>query len=132
MRDIFLLITSIATFFYTLRFGYLLTGYGHGGQILGIPFTLLLIVLAIIGGFITNVKMKKIVNILTIFLFLSIAIYSGITETIIRTNQNWFRILYLDNVGISDKIFKYTFIINFLLALFFIIKIVVTKYPEDV
>ena len=132
MRDIFLLSASIVTFLYTFRFGYLLTGYGHGGQILGIPFTLLLIILAFVGGFITNIKVKRIVNILTFFLFLSIAIYSGITETIIRTNQHWFSILYVDNVGISDKIFKYTFGINFLLAISLITKTIVTKYPEDI
>ncbi len=44
---LFIGISAIPVLLYSFRFGYLLSGYPHGGQLLGLPFGIGLFVLAI-------------------------------------------------------------------------------------
>lgn len=118
----FVLVISIVNLFYSLRFGYLLTGYAHGGQLLGLPFGFFVIIISIIASFWDNTKTRRILNIIAINLLLAIFLYSVITEIIIKFSNDYFEILYEDNKGISGKLFIWIFGISLLTTIWLIIQ----------
>src|SRR6185436_14683274 len=125
------LIASIFNLFYSFRFGYLLTGYGHGGQLLGLPFGFFVIIISIIASFLDNTKTSRILNIIAINLLLAIFIYSVIAEFITGYYDNYFEILYADNTGLSMKLFIWIFGLSLLSTLWFIIQTIRKPWKFD-
>jgi hypothetical protein len=104
-RKTTLTITTLIAFYYCLRFGYIWTAYGHGGQILGIPFALgMLIITILFFTSKTHTRKDKIFN-LGIVYFLTLAAFSITIETIRATMKNYFEFLYFEPGGYVDKIF---------------------------
>jgi hypothetical protein len=104
-KKVILIITTILSILYCFRFGYILTGYGHGGQLVGIPFAILMIVFSILCLFVTDKNLENKIFIITIFYFSTIAFFSLTIEAIIRNSNNAFEILYKYNTGVIGKIF---------------------------
>lgn len=96
---------SLLLFLYCLRFGYIWTAYGHGGQILGIPFAIIMIGLTI--GYVAakNERKKEKMFYVTLFYFLTLASFSITIEIIRNTYTDYFVLLYIEPGGIVDKIF---------------------------
>ncbi len=104
-KKIILVIATIISCFYCFRFGYILTGYGHGGQLLGIPFTIIMITLTILYFSTTQGKLNKKIFSLASIYFITLSFFSVIVEAIIRGSPNSFEILYLESKGNIGKIF---------------------------
>ena len=104
-RKITLTITTLVAFYYCLRFGYIWTAYGHGGQILGIPFALGMLITTIL--FFTSKKQtqKDKIFIFGLVYFLTLAAFSTTIETIRATMKNYFEFLYYKPGGYVDRIF---------------------------
>ena len=104
MKKTLLILISIIGIWYCLRFGYIWTAYGHGGQVLGIPFAILLIGLTI-GYFLskqTNTK-RKLFN-FSVLYFLSLAGFSLTIELIREKVENYFKFLYYEPEGWVNEI----------------------------
>ena len=104
-KKIILVIATTISCFYCFRFGYILTGYGHGGQLLGIPFVILMIILTIAYFILPQSELKSKIFKLTIIYFTTLCFFSAIVEGIIQGSSNYFEILYLEQNGIVGKIF---------------------------
>lgn len=104
-KKILLIVLTIISFYYCLRFGYIWTAYGHGGQILGIPFAFIMLVTTIIY-FATKTKVRKDKTfIFGIVYFLTLAGFSITIETIRTTMKKYFEFLYYEPGGYVNKIF---------------------------
>lgn len=105
MRKIILTLITIIGVTYCLRFGYIWTAYGHGGQILGIPFAILIFGLTIAFFLSKKMKPKRIIFNLTIVIFMSLAGFSLTIEMIRKTMKNYFEFLYYEPEGWVNEIF---------------------------
>ncbi len=106
---------TLFTIFYCLSFGYIWTAYGHGGQITGIPFALMMIGLAIAYSTIKKEERKEKLFYTTLFYFLALASFSLTVEIIRSTTTDYFELLYVEPNGIVNKIF-FGFILAGILA----------------
>ncbi|TKK64159.1 hypothetical protein FC093_23105 [Ilyomonas limi] len=107
-------------FCYCFRFGYIWTAYGHGGQILGVPFALIMLFTTILSFTAKTNKGKDTAFIFGIIYFLTLAAFSVTIEIIRATMTNYFDFLYYEPNGYVDKIFLSWLIIGavaFLLTL---------------
>jgi hypothetical protein len=105
MKGLTLSIFTIVSVLYCLHFGYIWTAYGHGGQLLGIPFALIMIGLTIRYVVSKNGRRKKKAFYGALFYFLSLAFFSITVEIIRSSNPNYFELLYAEPEGIVNKIF---------------------------
>jgi hypothetical protein len=104
-KKIILVIATIISCFYCFRFGYILTGYGHGGQLLGIPFTIIILILTIFYFNTTQSQLnKKIFSLVSIY-FTTLSFFSVIVEAILKSSPNSFEILHVESKGNVGKIF---------------------------
>jgi len=94
LEKILLIVLTILGFYFCLDFGYILTGYLHGGQLLGIPVAVMLAVFSGLTIF-TKTQKKKIFRILTYGYFLTMLTYA-MTVLIIREwgQENTWTYLY--------------------------------------
>ena len=83
MERILLILLSLVGFYFSYDFGYLLTGDFGLGQVVGIPFAVILAILSILT-ILTENKKKKIFRVLTIGYTLSILLFVLIVELIKR------------------------------------------------
>lgn len=104
-KNLILLIQTVLAFAYCFRFGYILTGYGHGGQLLGIPFAI--VMLLILVYFLSQKPgiRKNRAFILGTAYFLALAGFSATIEIIRATNANYFEFLYVEPGGYAGRIF---------------------------
>jgi len=104
-RKILLIISTLIAFYYCFRFGYIWTAYGHGGQLLGVPFALILLITTIIFFVAkTNTAKDKTFSFGIVY-FLTLAAFSVTIEIIRATMKNYFEFLYYEPGGYVDKIF---------------------------
>ncbi len=104
MKKTLLILISIIGIWYCLRFGYIWTAYGHGGQVLGIPFAILLIGLTI-SYFLSKKKntKRKLFN-FSVLYFLSLTGFSLTIELIREKVENYFKFLYYEPEGWVNEI----------------------------
>ena len=95
---------SIIGIIYCFRFGYIWTAYGHGGQILGIPFAILLIGLTIAYFILKNTNSKRKLFNFSFLYFLSLTRFSFTIELIRRKGENYFEFLYYEPEGWVNEI----------------------------
>lgn len=100
LKKTILILVTIISFFYCLRFGYIWTAYGHGGQIMGIPFALFLLGLTI-AYFLSE---KTSIFNLAVVLFLSLFGFSVTVEIIRKTKEDYFSFLYYEPEGWVNEI----------------------------
>lgn len=104
-RKILLIVLTTISFYYCLRFGYIWTAYGHGGQILGIPFAFVMLVPTIIY-FANKTKVcKDKTFIFGIVYFLTLAGFSITIEVIRNKMKKYFEFLYYEPGGYVNTIF---------------------------
>ena len=104
-RKIVLSTLVLIAFYYCFRFGYIWTAYGHGGQLLGVPFAVVMLITTIIFFVTSTKKNKEITFYFGIIYFLTLTAFS-ITIEIIRANMNdYFQFLYYEPGGYVNKIF---------------------------
>jgi hypothetical protein len=104
-RKIILIILTLIGFYYCFRFGYIWTAYGHGGQLLGIPFALILLILTIIYFGQKSQSNKNKTFFFSIVYFLTLAAFSVTIEIIRVTMKNYFEFLYYEPGGYVNHIF---------------------------
>ncbi len=104
-KKIVLTAATIISCLYCFRFGYILTGYGHGGQLLGIPFALIMISLTAIYFTTIEPKAKEKVFSITAIFFITFSFFSVIVEAIINSHPKYFDFLYLEPKGHVNQIF---------------------------
>ena len=104
MKKITLIAISIIGILYCFRFGYIWTAYGHGGQLLGLPFALLLIILTYVFFKSESRNKKSKYYKITTFLFMSLSGFSLTVEIILKTYKNAFEILYSEQEGKVDML----------------------------
>ncbi|WP_181309081.1 hypothetical protein [Rufibacter sp. XAAS-G3-1] len=104
MKGLAILAAILLTVFYCLRFGYIWTAYGHGGQIIGIPFALIMIGLAISYSTSKKELRKEKLFYISIFYFLTLGSFSLTVEIIRNTVTDYFELLYLEPNVLVDKI----------------------------
>jgi len=100
-----------------LRLGYIWTGYGHGGQILGIPFATLMLIVTIRYFANKSANRKQKTFLFGISYFLTLAAFSVTVETIRATKEDYFGFLYHEPGGYVDKIFFGWLILGILIYL---------------
>ena len=117
-RKIILIVLTLAAFYYCLRFGYIWTAYGHGGQILGIPFALIMLFTSI-KYFTSKTKHRqdRIFSFATIY-FLTLAAFSITIEIIRNTKEEYFSFLYHEPGGFVNKIFFVWVMLGIIVFLF--------------
>jgi ABC-type polysaccharide/polyol phosphate export permease len=104
-RKIILIILILIGFYYCFRFGYIWTAYGHGGQLLGVPFALIMLIATIIYFAQKSQSSKNKAFIFCIVYFLTLAAFSLTIEIIRATVKNYFEFLYYEPGGYVNKIF---------------------------
>jgi hypothetical protein len=104
-RKIILIILTLIGFYYCFRFGYIWTAYGHGGQLLGVPFALVMLIATIIYFAQRSQSGKSKAFIFCIVYFLTLAAFSVTIEIIRATMNNYFSFLYYEPGGYVNKIF---------------------------
>lgn len=114
MSKIILTLITIIGMVYCFRFGYIWTAYGHGGQILGIPFAALIFSLTFIFFLSKTTKTKRILFNLTFMIFMSLAGFSLTIELIRKTKDNYFKFLYYEPEGCVNEIMLAWIIIGIL------------------
>jgi ABC-type cobalt transport system substrate-binding protein len=103
-KIIFTGLTLIA-FYYCFRFGYIWTAYGHGGQLLGIPFALIMMTITIVFFFSRVKRNQSQIFIIGVIYFLTLAAFSITIEIIRAKMNNYFQFLYYEPGGYVNKIF---------------------------
>jgi hypothetical protein len=104
MKNLLFILLTIVSFIYCFRFGYILTAYGHGGQVIGIPFAFVMLGLSIWHGRTKNQHRKNILFVATLSYFISLLGFS-ITIELIRINMDgYFKFLYLEPTSWVDII----------------------------
>ena len=104
-RKIILMILTLIGFYYCFRFGYIWTAYGHGGQLLGVPFALIMLIATIMYFAQKSQSSKSKTFIFCIVYFLTLAAFSVTIEIIRATMNNYFAFLYYEPGGYVNKIF---------------------------
>lgn len=104
-RKIILIILTLISFYYCFRFGYIWTAYGHGGQLLGVPFALIMLIATIIYFAKKSHSSKSKTFIFCVVYFLTLAAFSVTIEIIRATMNNYFAFLYYEPDGYVNKIF---------------------------
>lgn len=109
-EKIFLICLAIFGVIYSFEFGLQLSSYGHGGQLLGVPFAIMLIIYCSVIIFSKSAKRRRVFRIINYTYVTSMTLYS-LTIFIIKSNKKetaW-DYLYLFNVPDltrSEKIFN--------------------------
>ena len=75
-RTLLLSIVTIISIVGCFPFGFLLTGYGHGGQIMGIPFTMISIIIMVVFSTLQTETKKEKVFIFGMTYFLTLLAFS--------------------------------------------------------
>jgi hypothetical protein len=104
-KKVIFILATILSILYCFRFGYILTGNGHGGQLAGIPFAIIMVVFSVLYLFISDENLRSKIFIISIIYFISLAFFAITIEAIIKNSNNVFEILYKDNTGVIGKIF---------------------------
>jgi len=104
-KKVILIASTLVAFYYCFRFGYIWTAYGHGGQLLGIPFAFIMLIATAIFFIAKTKAVKEKAFIFGIVYFLTLAAFSVTIEFIWATMKNYFDFLYLEPGGCVDKIF---------------------------
>ena len=104
IKNTILILATLISFWYCLRLGYIWTGYGHGGQILGIPFALIMLFVTIAYFFRKQTYRKERAFIFGITFFLTFASFSATIELIRATKENYFGFLYHEPGGFVNQI----------------------------
>jgi hypothetical protein len=104
-RKIVLIILTLIGFYYCFRFGYIWSAYGHGGQLLGVPFALIMLTTTIIYFAQKSPSNKSKAFIFCIVYFLTLAAFSITIEVIRATMKNYFQFLYYEQGGYVNKLF---------------------------
>lgn len=104
-RKTILIVLTVVSIYYCFRFGYIWTAYGHGGQLLGVPFVLIMLIATIIHFAQKSQSRKRKTFIFCIVYFLTLAAFSVTIEIIRATVKNYFEFLYYEPGGYVDKIF---------------------------
>ena len=112
MKNIIVSAITIIAILYCLRFGYIWTAYGHGGQFLGVPFAMLLFILTLTFFLSKGVKIKRRLFHLTFTFFLALAGFSLTIELIRKTKENYFEFLYYEPEGWVNEILLGWFLIG--------------------
>ncbi len=129
LKKFLLLTVTVISFYYCFRFGYILTAYGHGGQLLGIPFALIMLATTIIF-FASKTKLSKNKTFtFGIVYFFSLAAFSITIETIRTTMKDYFEFLYYEPGGYVNKIFLGCLLLGALVFLF--ITLLINKLYND-
>ena len=97
MKSLILLICLIVSLFYSYRFGYILTGYGHGGQLVGVLFFIILLILSLAYFVSKKTKRKNNLFSFTLILFITLSGVNLTIEYIRKTSIDYFQILYSSN-----------------------------------
>ena len=122
-RKIILILLTLISFYYCFWFGYIWTAYGHGGQLLGIPFALVMMTITIIFLFSPLKRNQDQAFVIGVIFFLTLAAF-GITIEIIRaTMKNYFEFLYTEPGGYVNKIFLGWVVIGMSVLFFMLRKI---------
>jgi hypothetical protein len=116
-KRLLLVTATIISIYYCFRFGYIYTAYGHGGQILGIPFALIMLITTIIFFFRKQPHGKEKTFAFGLIYFLTLAAFSITIEVIRATKENYFAFLYHEPGGYVDKIFISWLVLGTLLYL---------------
>lgn len=93
MEKILLILLSLVGFYFSYDFGHLLTGDFGVGQVVGIPFAVILTILSVLT-ILTKNKNKKTFRVLTIGYTMSILLFVLIVELIKRNGQTGDSYLY--------------------------------------
>lgn len=104
-RKITLILSTLIAFYYCFRFGYIWTAYGHGGQLLGVPFAFIMLITTITFFIAKTQTGKDKAFIFGIVYFLTLAAFSVTIELIRVTMKNYFEFLYYEPDGYVEKIF---------------------------
>jgi hypothetical protein len=105
IKKLILVLASLVSIYYCFRFGYIWTAYGHGGQILGVPFTLLMLIIVIKYLLKKQSVGKEKLFLFAVVYFLTLAAFSVTIEVIRATKENYFAFLYYEPGGYVNKIF---------------------------
>ena len=105
IKKLILITATLISFYYCFRFGYIWTAYGHGGQILGIPFAVLMLIITIVYFSRKTVLKKDKTFIFGVIYFLTLAAFSVTVEIIRATKEGYFGFLYYEPGGYINKIF---------------------------
>lgn len=89
---------------YCFRFGYIWTSYTHGGQLLGVPFAVLIIGLTISFFLSTKANTKRKIFGATCLIFMSLTGFSLTIEFIRKTMKDYFEFLYYEPEGWVNEI----------------------------
>ena len=98
-KTLILSIGTLISILYCLRFGYIWTGYPHGGQIVGIPFTLVMIIFLIVFLLEENSLCKEKCFYGGLIYFLELGFFSITIELIRVFNKENFEFLYNGHFG---------------------------------
>ncbi|WP_461302932.1 forkhead box protein [Aureisphaera sp.] len=104
MRKIVLIILSIIGIMYCFRFGKIWTSNIHGGQLSGIPFTALIIVMTISFFLATKTTTKRKIFSGTCFIFMALTGFSLTVEFIRSNMKDYFKFLYHEPEGWVNEI----------------------------
>lgn len=104
MKKLTLAVFTLAAFLYCFRFGYILTNYGHGGQILGIPFAIIMLITTVVLSTSKKETHRTFAFIFGIIYFFCLTGFSVTIESIRDTNLNYFHYLYAEPGGVVDEI----------------------------
>ena len=121
---ILLVTMTIISFLYFPRFGYIWSGYGHGGQILGLPFALAMLFITVKYFNQSKVQRKSLTILLGVAFFLTLAGFSITIEIFRILRHDYFKLLYSEPNGFVNKIFLIWLIVGLTIsAVFRILKI---------
>jgi len=93
VEKVFLILLIIFSFYYCLDFGYILTNYGHGGQLSGIPFALAILIYSLINLFTKNNQVRNVFRIINYVYVLSMLGYV-LTVLYIKSKNGGYEYLY--------------------------------------
>jgi hypothetical protein len=130
MKKIILIISTFVAFYYCFRFGYIWTAYGHGGQLLGIPFAFIMLIATAIFFIAKTKTVKDKAFIFSIVYFLTLSAFSVTIEFIRATMKNYFDFLYLNPGGYVDKIFL-VWLIAGIIVLFLLFRQIKTSQTTE-
>ncbi len=122
-KKIVLTVATIIACLYCFRFGYILTGYGHGGQLLGIPFAVIMIALTAIYFTTVEPKAKEKVFSLAAIFFITFSFFSVIVEAIVNSYPKYFDFLYLESKGHINQIFLACVVVGLIATIISFVKI---------
>ncbi|ULQ53354.1 hypothetical protein [Flavihumibacter fluvii] len=104
-RKVILLLFTLVGFYYCLRFGYIWTAYGHGGQLLGIPFAIIMLITTIRNFVAKSNSEKDNAYTFGVVYFLTLFAFSVTIEAIREYMTDYFSFLYYKPGGYVNKIF---------------------------